>query len=612
MRAIPAAVLATVRGPPFGKEPIMQSIYPPMSQGGNARESRHARIVAQRLPAWLTQATPAMRQALITSQNESHAAKLALKPILAELRDVTGFCAEYLKREILERFQLDIDPQHYSLVRAVHHVGMGFSHRFAIEQNLLVAAMQNFEAGLSFPPGSMVLPVGGIEYIAADKNIDFQARTEAPAIAIDPRQFADACRALDLGRLYQAHLDTVFKPEQKREKIAALFKRNDRANFTVQAHIARLRGDIGEESYQMLLQIAQPTTAAWAGGAVRYHWLRLLGSPDFAAVSLYGVQLIESVVSGRCVVLMPGEPDHPVKEYASFHAFATQLGKKLQSAGFRRSIRLLVGEKFDASFTQRLEQRLTGSSQDWQQRLNLEKRVVVGDLFELQHNDRLLKLYQDARVMAVPTADEDAIMLERERRRYLGAGMTLLNIAGLLVPGLGEAMLICAAAQLLQDVFSGIDDWRQGDDHAAFTHAMGVAENLATMALFAAAVHVGKAWSAPRVPEVIDDTQLAELVPVTRADGRHELWHADLSSYAADKSLPADLLPETDNLYHDEGRDSVIIDERVHDIRFDDQLQAWRIRHPSDASAYEPLIEKVSGDWRLAAEQQPASIGTTT
>ena len=583
----------------------MHTIYPPMSEAGSARDSRHARIVAQRLPTWLTQASPAMRQALSASQNESHAAKLALAPVLAGLRDVTEFCADLVSKEIREHFQLDIDPRHHSLVRAMQNVGMGFSHRWPIEQNLLVAAMQNFEANLQFPSGSMVLPVGGLEYVTAGKDIDFRARSDKPAIAIDPKRFTTLCRSLDLGQRYQTHLDTVFKPEQNPEQVTALFKRNDRAHFAVLNHIARLRDDVDEDTYRMLLQIAEGATPAWAGNAVRYHWLRLLGSADFTAVALYGVQLIESTVDGRCVVLMPGEPDHPIKQYPSFKAFAAALGEKLKQTDYRSYFGALAGEKFAAPFIQRLLQRLDSPAGDWLQRLNLEKRQVVGDLFELQHNDRLIKTYQDARVMAVPTADEDTIALERERRRYLDAGMTLLNIAGLLVPALGAVMLTCAASQLLHEVFSGIDDWRQGDDHAAFTHAMSVAENVALMAVFAGAVHAGRTWIAPRVPEVAAQTQLAELVPVTHADGSHQLWRADLADYVADQALPADLLPDTDGLYHDDARDSVVIDGRVHDLRFDELHQQWRITHPRDTDAYQPLIEEADVGWRLAAEQQP-------
>ncbi|SEE53830.1 NEL-type E3 ubiquitin ligase domain-containing protein [Pseudomonas coleopterorum] len=589
----------------------MQTIYPPMSQASNTRDSRHARIVAQRLPDWLTQASPAMRQAMSASQNESHAAKLALAPVLARLRDVTEFCAEQVREALRTQFQLDIDPKRHTLVRAMHNVGMGFSHRWPIEQNLLVAAMQNFEANLAFPAGSMVLPVGGIEYVTAGKNIDFRARSDTPAVDLDPKRFATMCRSLDLGQRYQTHLDTVFKPQENPEQVTALFKRNDRAHFTVLAHIARLRGDVEEDGYRMLLQIAEGSAPTWAGSAVRYHWLRLLGSPDFTAVSLYGVQLIESTVDGRCVVLMPGEPNHPIKQYASFQAFADQLGEKLKESDYRAYVTTLAGEKFATPFSERLSQRLQGSAGGWREHLNLEKRLVVGDLFELQHSDRLIKIYQDARVIAVPTADEDAITLERERRRYLNAGMTLLNIASLLIPALGTAMLTCAAAQLLHEVFSGIDDWRHGDDHAAFTHAMGIAENLATMAVFAGAVHAGTTWIAPKVPEVVADTQLAELVPVTLADGRHDLWRPNLDDYVAAQPLSADLLPDSDGLYHEEGRDSVVIDERVHDILFDDLHQQWRITHPRETDAYRPLIEETGAGWRLAVEQQLEPRGAT-
>lgn len=582
----------------------MHPIYPPLSRGDTAKASTHAHIVAQHLPDWLVQAAPAMRQALTASQNESHAAKQALKPVVDTVRGVVELCDEWLKRHISERFGVNIEPQQHSLVRAMRNSGMGFSHVLPVEQNLLVAAMQNFAPGLQFPRGSMVLPVRGYKMVTRANSIWFEAHPHTPPVAIDPKQFADACRELDLGKRYQQHLDSVFKPAQHPEVVTALFKRNDLAHFNVLAHLARLCGHIQEDSYRMLLQIGAEQAPVWSGAGVRYHWLRMFASADVRPVSLYGVQLIEHAGSGRCIVFMPGEPEHPLKEYSSFAEFAQALYGKLKQADYAAFVAGLVGERDRGRFLQQLSLRLAGSADGWTKHANLEKKLFVGNLFELQHTDRLAKLYDDARVTAVPTADEDAIALEQTRQRYLGAGLLLLNMASLLVPVLGAAMMVCAAAQLLREVFTGVDDWKHGDDHDAFTHAMGVAENLVQMAAFAGAVKVGAAWLAPKAPALTLGSQLDDLLPVFSHDGRQQLWRPALNEYAAGSPLPAGLEPDEEAIYSQDERDSVYIDDRLHDIRYDDQLAHWRVVHPDDGAAYQPLIERVGDRWQLADEQQ--------
>jgi hypothetical protein len=594
----------------------MLSIYPPLPRSDDAIASRHSQLVAQQLPAWLAQATPAMRQALSASQASAHAAKAALKVHLAELRDVLEFCDEQLRSELKTRHQLDIEPRAHSLVRMIRHAGLGYDHKLPQEHNLLVAAMQNFEHDAPFASGSMLLPGDALIYRTEDGVTTFFQRRDKPELALTAHEFAATCRRLDLGQRYQQHLDSVFKPAGKVAERSESFMANDRATLAVLAHIARLRDDIGQSAYQMLLQLAaQPfgqTPLTWGTQGVRCCALRMLESADFSGGSVFGALLIQrSDGSAGCIVLLPGDPDHPLKQYPSFAEFAKQLAVKLKASAYRKYWRGKVAERVSASFFERLQGRLESTTKDWVQHLNLTRHTVTGDPFVHLHNDRLIKLYEDARTLVVPTADQDAIALERRHQRYLAAGQDLLNFAGLVVPVVGAAMLACAAVQLLREVFVGVDDWRHGDDQGAFTHAMSVAANVATMALFAGAVKTGKTWLAPRTAAVPVGSQLAELKAVTLSDGSHRLWRPDLSAYASPTPLPADLLPESDGLYSDGARDCVVIEERLHEVRFDEDRQRWRITHPNDSTAYEPLIEPAGSGWQLAAEQQPAAPSAT-
>jgi hypothetical protein len=114
-----------------------------------------------------------------------------------------------------------------------------------------------------------------------------------------------------------------------------------------------------------------------------------------------------------------------------------------------------------------------------------------GDPWQWLYQDKLDKILNDARIIAVPTADED-----RQSRWALWD--SLENVASIVVqvatlvampfvPFLGEVMLAYTAYQLLDEAFTGVLDWAEGQVSEAADHLLVIAENLAQLGAFGVA-----------------------------------------------------------------------------------------------------------------------------
>ncbi|WWG78338.1 hypothetical protein VRC34_16630 [Pseudomonas poae] len=79
----------------------------------------------------------------------------------------------------------------------------------------------------------------------------------------------------------------------------------------------------------------------------------------------------------------------------------------------------------------------------------------------------------------------DAQASEERLQTYLSAGLTLLNVAGFVVPVLGQLMAGVAVGQLLGEVFDGVEDWAHHRTADALKHLSNVGQSLASMAAFA-------------------------------------------------------------------------------------------------------------------------------
>ncbi|WP_338510865.1 hypothetical protein VRB20_16295 [Pseudomonas poae] len=93
----------------------------------------------------------------------------------------------------------------------------------------------------------------------------------------------------------------------------------------------------------------------------------------------------------------------------------------------------------------------------------------------------------------------DAQASEERLQTYLSAGLTLLNVAGFVVPVLGQLMAGVAVGQLLGEVFDGVEDWAHHRTADALKHLSNVGQSLASMAAFAVGGRiVGALWRGAR------------------------------------------------------------------------------------------------------------------
>ena len=88
----------------------------------------------------------------------------------------------------------------------------------------------------------------------------------------------------------------------------------------------------------------------------------------------------------------------------------------------------------------------------------------------------------DARVLVVPTDDEDTKSRVTRLASYLNLGVSLLGIALGFVPILGEVLLAVSVVQLGTEVYEGIKAWRRGDRVQALEYLFDIVQNLALAA----------------------------------------------------------------------------------------------------------------------------------
>lgn len=579
---------------------------PRFAQGGDFTSRDRARVVATCLPRWLLDAPAQVRKALATSQAASQAARQALAAWLEPLPGLDTFAEQQLKAQ-LKPLVGDLDVRKHVLARKKDIGSLGVPRWHLSRQTLLHAALQNFVADEVFAPGSMLLPEHALTI--DNGGLTFRLNSSA-ALPLTPGQFAATCRQLDIGQAYQQELKKYFQPSQDAERVAGLFTANDRYSFEVLAHIAYLRQHIDEPAYRMLLELAQGRPATWQQQPVRASALRMMHSSSFEGGELSGPLLLDTRDNGACVLYLPQEPEHPFKQYPSLQAAHDALREKLRSSAYLRYWQRFVSHGSLATFLDHLKDRLTPLATtfpatprrepDPDANLYLERLPLSGPLFAALHERRVARVLDDARTLAVPTEAIDQQQRDQRNRGWLAAGLELLGVVALFIPGLGELMLACAAAQLVYEVYTGVQDWRHGDADAAASHALAVAENLALMAVLTGAAKVAER---PLVPTWPQGAVFDELQPLRLPNGAERLLRPTLAGYEQRVALPSDLPVNDDLVLEYLEHQYVRVEGKAYAVRYDGDRQAWRVMHPDDALAYEPLLAEENGTWQLAADQ---------
>jgi hypothetical protein len=589
------------------------------------------------LPAWYRTATIEQKTALADQHRRYRETLNQIDARLGRIQDVFEFAEPLLKAAIKVRFKLDLDVRKVFLARKFAFKGRDDLYGFfvfdqQIDQrltqeyrgvSLLEAALANFtaaeEQALRCSDCQIITDWGSYDgdVVPTFESLKSQSRP------IAPHEFARLCRTLDLGMLYQKHIEDIVQPKDAtaREALEQQMVEHQRQQLAMTAEIARQQfatkaggrqvdAGISNDVYQMLKQ-----TLASDKGAT------LDGKPvKFEALKIFGIELVGPLLIGpdrensdrveRLVVYWPDDPQQPMKEYASNADFMADLVARLHKGRYRRFFSRFIPMRQQGLFFSRFNKLYQPSGLTPQSDYPLHSRAVKLPMDEasidgnvwLQLRQRSVeKLYADARAIAVPTGDEDLDARAARLQSYFDSVISVFNLAAFVVPGLGPIMLTVGAAQMCDEVFEGIEAYERGEPKEMWAHFSSVVLN---------AGFVGT--GAVVLPRVHLSSTVDNLKPVTLADGKQKLWKPDLESYKASVTLAPEARPNDLGLYAHEGQTVLALEDDHYLVKLDPASEQYRIQHPSRSDAYTPqLAHNGGGAWRHELERPLAWQGAS-
>ncbi|MEN5199126.1 DUF6543 domain-containing protein [Pseudomonas wadenswilerensis] len=558
----------------------------------------HRALIGAAIPAWVSHLAAKDFQALLHSQQlpsstepqlraaimASQSARQALAGQLAGLKGISAFCAPLLARTLRETYRLDLDV----LTAQLHHVGFETSGGRTFPKggrrssSLLEAALQNFSDNEDLGPFS---------YLVDGQN---------QPLNLTGAQFVALCRELDLGQQYQDHLAQMLNsPGTDASMMEAA-----RADFVEQVYRARGNGEITGQVLTLLLALANGapgTVPKLDGKQLVCRQVSVLGSV-LEGVLLIGPDPAASNVTERCVAWIAGAPLYPVKEYSSTSAFAHDLAISLQSEDYRQAILNGVPQAERPSFTRALDAALYleryRSEEKIRQpilnpRLQVQEHALGGELWSRLQRLQVRRLKANAQVLAVPTADEDRATRLARLEYWLDIGLNVLNAAAFVIPALNPLMLAVTGAQLMGNVFHGVEAWEAGETAEALAQVESLAVNLGLIAA------LGAAGSAVEPSLFVDGLERIEL-----PNGQVRLWKPDLSGYESPVQLPERLAPNDLGQYALNERLYIRLDGKLYEQRYDADGQQWRLKHPRQGDAFQPVLKQYGdGAWQFQGEQ---------
>jgi hypothetical protein len=590
----------------------------------------HYEFIKNKLPAWLLE-TASHRQkvlrdiGLLNSGRHKHAAQDLLDAfkyssqqswtsqnsvdqMLLDLKDAKAFARPLLQAAILEKFKVSVDVDKTLLRHAVASPEP-FADAMVLKSSLLDAALHNFTED------------DETDAFIATRTRSGKALFLSPqgALPFTVEQFAGLCRKLDLGGKYQAHINTVLGVGDVVAEgvLKARVRLSQQHAFSAAIDLARLQGDIdgGQRDgsvYRLLAKVTeQPNNLMLDGKPVQFNGLKLLGDTELLGVLLIGPDRISGDHVQRLIVYIPHDPISPIREYASAQQFHYHLREQLRDPAYQTFFSRFVKQEDKAHFFKRLNERLTPlkrqpnsnvyvNTPDPDARIHMEETPVRGDLWGFLFDQQLNKLLNDAKCVAVSTADVDAQTRHDKLFGYLGIALSVLNVVALFVPPLGVAMMAVMAAQLTDELVEGIESLAQGDRDEGFTYLMDVAQNIAQLALMSA---VG-AENAEPVTGLQRSPFFDSLKEVTLPNGETRLWKPDLAAYEQKGSLPQDLKPDESGLLRHDGQVFLTLGGKRYGVKKDPVSGQYRIAHPDRANAYAPkLNHNGHGAWSHEVEQ---------
>lgn len=554
----------------------------------------HLAFIEQRAPIWLRSATPAQRRQLRERTVASHRASRAVSSALSSLQSVDVFCRPLLQ-DALTRWFPDMALPPVDEGRVWHHGRK-------VASSWLEAALQAVDA---------------------DARLTLYANEQASdPLPLDTQRFVRGVRNLDLGQRYRYHLTDIVDNDAFRR----LLREQDHTAFAADATLAALQGRLDATGLAMAeALLSGSSTVAQADGsrrAVVCNRLTVIGTP------LRGPMLISCEPGNAiepCLLYLPGHPVAPLRQYASHQAAATALTRLLwrdkEREFFCRYVTLAERVHFADALRARLypfypydrvyarppvlepgqqigwmkrlfpaPRALYQATLDKNARLSMQATPWQGDCFDARARTHVEGLILDAASIAVPVAQRDAEAQWALIDRWLNIGLSVLNVAALLVPGLGEVMLVTGGAQLVDTFLEGVEAANDQDAEAALSHLFDVLENVAQIAVLGAAA----TYSEPV-------GLLHEWIPVGQGAST-KLWPGNLEPFAHPGGWPKHAPPLSHGPLSWQGRRWIDIDGQACAVE-PAPGGGWRLARTKGQGHRPSLRQYGEGYWLLEHER---------
>jgi hypothetical protein len=431
-------------------------------------------------------------------------------------------------------------------------------------ENGLLRLMSNFAAGERFYQGSGLV-AGADDTLLSSADV-----------------LAGACRALDVGALYQAELDRVYDAATQE-----VLGHDKRSGLWLAMEMAALQGRISAADQLALREVLDVGQMHVQFEVKGYPGLpQVLGQPlaDGLLIHLRDSQGTEQGV----LLYLPGDPREVLRRYDSAAAMNRGLANDLQDARYRQHFTRLISLEQRPAFVARLDKRLQDTMPD----LELEGQVQPGNVFQAMARRQVHRLKADARQLLVPTAEADTAAGRARLAAWKAAGLDLLNLSGLFIPAVGALLLADVIVHSAGQIFEGMSDWSLGHQHEALEHVLGVAATLAATASTVATVTFVRSAFLEGMEWVSDEGDTLRL------------WPNDLGPYASE---PGAVSLQADGRFSDGQRDWIRMRGRYFEMYRPAPGRLYRLRHPVRPGAYEPrLLHNGERCWQLLYQRAQA------
>lgn len=541
--------------------------------------SPHHAFIKTHLPAWLCQAPPDARKEFRDSLISSNQSRHAINAVLQKLKSPEDFARARLREALTARFFGLLDDEKAILIREWknHHLlGLIRNHARTTRQTLLEAALQNFEAAESTS--------GGMETGTVISRV---TKTGEIPSSVSPTDFAGLCRSLDLGAAYLRHISEVLESPTTGSQVLGLFRAHEQHAFGVALHIAYMKQTFTPRQHLQLHSLQRSGNH----GDIRYSHLTIDN------VVLPNVLVIEaSIISLPFILYTPEDPLAAFRLHRSLEDLRHSLAERLEQPDYLAFFTRLVPFQHQQALLEVSPawiDYLSMSAAGKHYRASLKKPVsltpIQRNLFQSMGRQRIAQIKNDARTLAVPTADVDLMSRQKRLQGYIDMGKSLLFFAASFIPIVGQVMLVITAGQLLHTIYDGFSAWSRGDSEEALNDLLDVVDNVAMAAATAGAIKT--AGFATR------------LVKVQLRDKSWRLWHPDLAPYRSPKVLPDGLAADAQGMYLHEQQHYLKLDDHAHAVRRTPDGLQWQLSHPSNPDAYAPaLLNNKVGGWRSVHE----------